>query len=139
MLQAASSRWKDRKGRAVAKMMDQSRRSQHATSALLPVATAVLASAIFVVQAMTSEKLTAALFYVLVVLLASRFCTPRGVVLVGAGCVGLTLLAFFFPGLTDTDAGNVGLKASISAAVIGLATLLVTEHHRATEALRESE
>jgi PAS domain S-box-containing protein len=139
MLQAAVSRWKDRKDRAVAKMTDQTRRSGHSTPALLPAATAVLATVIFVAQAMTSEKLTAALFYVLVVLLAARFCNARGVVLVGAGCVGLTLLAFFLPGLTDTDAGNVGLKASISAAVIGLTTLLVTEHHRATDALRESE
>jgi len=108
-------------------------------SALLPLATAALATVIFAAQAMTSEKLTAALFYVLVVLLAARFCNARGLVLVGAGCVGLTLLAFFLPGLTDTDAGNVGLKASISAAVIGLTTLLVTQHHRATDALRQSE
>src|SRR5215471_19362317 len=108
-------------------------------SALLPLATAALATVIFAAQAMTSEKLTAALFYVLVVLLAARFCNARGLVLVGAGCVGLTLLAFFLPGLTDTDAGNVGLKAPISAAVIGLTTLLVTQHHRATDALRQSE
>jgi hypothetical protein len=71
------------------------------------VATAVLAAVVFAAQAMTSEKLTAALFYILVVLLRARFCNARGVVLVGAGCVGLTLLAFFLPGLTDTDAGNV--------------------------------
>jgi len=103
------------------------------------LATAALATVIFAAQAMTSEKLTAALFYVLVVLLAARFCSARSLVLVGAGCVGLTLLAFFLPGLTDTDAGNVGLKASISAAVIGLTTLLVTQHHRATDALRQSE
>src|SRR5215471_9814942 len=107
--------------------------------ALLPLATAALATVIFAAQAMTSEKLTAALFYVLVVLLAACFCNARGLVLVGAGCVGLTLLAFFLPGLTDTDAGNVGLKASISGAVIGLTTLLVTQHHRATDALRQSE
>ena len=119
-------------------MMDQTRLPRRVTAAL-PAATAVLATVIFVAQAMTSEKLTAALFYVLVVLLAARFCNARGVVLVGAGCVGLTLLAFILPGLTDTDAGDVGLKASVSAAVIGLTTLLVTEHHRAADALRASE
>jgi PAS domain S-box-containing protein len=120
-------------------MTHRPRSWRSAASALLPLATAALATAIFVEQAMTSEKLAAALFYVFVVLLAARFCNARGVVLVGAGCVVLTLLAFFLPGLTETDAGNVGLKASISAAVIGLTTFLVTEHHRATDTLRESE
>jgi PAS domain S-box-containing protein len=119
-------------------MMDQTRLPRRVAAAL-PFATAALATVIFVAQAMTSEKLTAALFYVLVVLLAARFCNARGVVLVGAGCVGLTLVAFFLPGLTETDAGNVGLKVSVSAAVIGLTTLLVTEHHRAADALRASE
>ena len=59
--------------------------------------------------------------------------------MVGAGCIGLTLLAFFFPDFTETQAGNVGVKASISAAVIGLTTFLVTGHHRATVALRAGE
>ena len=120
-------------------MTHRTRSWRSVASALLPLATAALATVIFAAQAMTSEKLTVALFYVLVVLLAARFCNARGLVLVGAGCVGLTMLAFFLPGLTDTDAGNVGLKASISAAVIGLTTLLVTQHHRATDALRQSE
>ena len=108
-----------------------------ATSALLPVSTAALAVAIFVAQAMTSEKLTAALFYVLVVLLAVRFCDARGVILVGAGCVGLTLIAFFLPGFVETHAGNVGVKASISAAVIGLTTFLALQRRSAEATLRE--
>jgi PAS domain S-box-containing protein len=120
-------------------MMDQSRLPRRIAGAALPFATAALAAAIFVAQAMTSAKLTAALFYVLVVLLAARFCNARGVVLVGAGCVGLTLLAFFLPGLTETEAGNSGLKASVSAAVIALTTLLVNEHRRATDAVQASE
>ena len=108
-----------------------------ATSALLPVATAALAVTIFVAQAMTSEKLTAALFYVLVVLLAVRFCNARGVILVGVGCVGLTLIAFFLPGFVETHAGNVGVKASISAAVIGLTTFLALQRRSAEATLRE--
>jgi PAS domain S-box-containing protein len=74
-----------------------------------------------------------------VVLLAARFSSARGIVLVGAGCVGLTLLAFFLPGFSETEGGGTGIKASISAAVIGLTTFLVTEQKRATEALRASE
>lgn len=120
-------------------MLDQMPLTRRLSSALLRATTATLAAAIFVAQTMTSEKLTAALFYVLVVLLAARFCDPRRVVLIGAGCVGLTLSAFFLPVLTATDAGNVGLKAAVSAAVIGLTTLLVSEHYRAGDALRASE
>jgi PAS domain S-box-containing protein len=84
-------------------------------------------------------KLTAATFYVLVVLLAARFCSARGIVLVGAGCVGLTMLAFFLPGFTETEAGDVGVKASIGAAVVGLTTFLITDRKNAKERLRESE
>ncbi len=121
------------------KMRLQARSWRSAAFALLPVATAALATVIFVTEAITSEKLTAALFYVLVVLLAARFSNTRGVVLVGAGCVGLTVLAFFLPGFTATDGGNVGAKASIGAVVIGLTTFLALERKRAMETVRESE
>src|SRR5271169_6387795 len=98
-----------------------------ATSALLPVATAALAAGIFVAEAITSMKLVVAVGYVVVVLLAARFCSARGSVLVGAGCAGLTLLAFFLPGFSETEAGGIAVKASIGVAVIGLAVFLVTE------------
>ena len=117
----------------------QARSWRSATAALLPVATAALAAGVFVAEAITSMKLVVAVCYVVVVLLAARFSSARGVVLVGAGCVGLTLLAFFLPGFSETEAGGTGVKASISAVVIGLTTFLVTEQKRATEALRESE
>jgi PAS domain-containing protein len=115
----------------------RSRRS--ATSALLPFATALLAAGIFVAEAITAMKLAVAVCYVVVVLLAARFSGARGIALVGAGWVGLTMLAFFLPGFTETEAGGVGIKASISAAIIGLATFLVTERQQAMEALLESE
>jgi PAS domain S-box-containing protein len=70
---------------------------------------------------------------------AARFCSARGIVLVGAGCVGLTTLAFFLPGFTETEAGDVGVKASISAAVVGLTTFLIRDRKNAEERLRESE
>ena len=107
------------------------------TSALLPVATAGLAAGLFVAEVLTSEKLSAALLYVFVVLLAARFSTARGIVLIGAGCAGLTLLAFFLPSAPAPPAP--GLKASISVAVIGLTTFLVAKRNRAMEELRDSE
>ncbi len=120
-------------------MKGQSGSRPNVTSGLLPVATAALAIGIFVAEAITSTKLTAAIFYVLVVLLAARFCSARGIVLVGAGCVGLTMLAFFLPGFTETEAGGVGVKASISAAVVGLTTFLIADRKSVEERLRESE
>ena len=131
--------WTQRKDRAGTKMTLQARPWRSATSALLPVATAALAAGIFIAEAITPMKLAVAVLYVVVVLLAARFCSTRGIVLVGAGCAGLTLLAFLLPGLSETEAGGIGVKASIGVAVIGLATFLVTERKRAMETLRESE
>ena len=112
---------------------------RRAASALLPVGTAALATGIFITEAITPMKLAVAVCYVVVVQLAARFSSARGIALVGAGCVGLTMLAFFLPGFTETEAGGAGVKASISAAVIGLATFLVTERQHAMETLLESE
>ena len=120
-------------------MTQQARSWQRTTFALHPVATAALAAGIFATQAITPLKLTAAIFYVVVVLLAARFCSARGIVLVGAGCVGLAAFGFFLPGFTETEGGGVSVKASISAAVIGLATFLITERKSAEETLLESE
>ena len=120
-------------------MTDQTRIPRRLASVLLPAATAALAAGIFIAEAVSPLKLTAAMFYVLVLLLSARFCSARRIVLVGAGCVGLTVLAFFLPGFTGTEAGDVGFKASISAAVVGLMTFLITDRKKAEETLRESE
>ena len=116
-------------------MTHQARSWRSATFALLPAATAALAAAIFVAEVRTSEKLTAALFYVVVVLLATRFRNARGLVLVGAGCVGLTVLANFLPTLGGAEASVI--KTTIGAAVIGLATFLALRSQSAEAALRE--
>jgi PAS domain-containing protein len=131
--------WRQSNDQAGPKIRLQARSWRSASSALLPVATAALAAGVFIAEAITPMKLAVAVFYVVVVLLAARFCSARGIVLVGAGCAGLTLLAFFLPGFSETEAGGTGVKASIGVAVIGLATFLVTERKRAMETLRESE
>jgi PAS domain S-box-containing protein len=117
----------------------QARRWRSTTSALLAVATAALAIGIFIAEAITATKLAVAVSYVVVVLLAARFSSALGIALVGAGCAGLTLLGFFLPGFSETEAGGICVKASIAVAVVGLATFLITERKRAMETLRESE
>jgi PAS domain S-box-containing protein len=116
-------------------MTHQGRSWRSATSSLLPFATAAFAIAIFVAQLMTTEKLTAALFYVLVVLLAALFCNARGLVFVGAGCVGLTVLANVLPTLGGAEVS--GIKTTIGAAVIGLTTFLALQSRSAEATLRE--
>jgi len=135
--QAVVSSWKDRKDRAIAKMKDQSRSLRRPTSALLPVATAALATGIFIVEAITPLKLTAAIFYVIVVLLAARFCSARGIVLVGAGCVGLTVLANFMSAFGETEVG--GIKTAVGAAVVGVTTFLALRSQSTEARLWESE
>jgi PAS domain S-box-containing protein len=118
-------------------MTDQTRIPRRVASALLPAATAALAAGVFIAEAISPMKLAVAVFYVLVVLLAARFCTARGILLVGAGCVGLTVLAYALSGLGRLEAS--GIRLPMSVAVIGLTTFLITERKRAEVALRASE
>ena len=60
---------------------------------LLPVVTAALAAAIFVADTIADLEIAFPAFYTVVVLMSVRFCKRRGVILVGAGCIGLTLLS----------------------------------------------
>ena len=59
--------------------------SRRALSALLPGATAALAAAIFVADILAGVDAALAMLYVAVVLMATRFCRPPGVVLFAAG------------------------------------------------------
>src|SRR5271165_3935513 len=103
--------------------MTDERRTSHKTIAMRAVATAALATLIFVADTVTVLDIAIATLYVVVVLLAARFCKPRGVVLVGAGCMGLTLLSWALtpPGGPATEAL---INECISIATIGLVTVL---------------
>ena len=76
-------------------MTHQVRPWRSATSALLPVATAAVAAGIFAVDILTPADVVVSGLYVIVVLMATRFCCPLGVVLVAAGCIGLVVAAYF--------------------------------------------
>src|SRR5271168_2903853 len=91
-----------------------------ATSALLPVATAGLATGIFFTDILTPPDDAVAVLYVAVVLMATRSCRPPGVVLVAAGCIGLTVLSYFLS--TET-----AINTAISVAAIGLTTFLALQ------------
>jgi signal transduction histidine kinase len=107
-----------------------------APSVILPIATAVLAAVIFVADTVTDLEIAVAVFYVAVVLLSLNFCQTRGVLLVFAGCVALTILSFF---LTRTGSPRSGLiNCIISISAIGATTYLALKIETAKVAVHEA-
>ena len=91
-------------------------------SLLLPIVTAVLAAGIFAADTATNLEIAVPVFYVAVVLIAVRFLDRRGVILVAAGCIGLTMLSSIF---TASEVKQTGfINTAISILVVGLTTFL---------------
>jgi hypothetical protein len=72
----------------------------HAATLVLPVATAAAAVAVFIADTVTDVDIAFAVLYVAVVLMAARFLSARGVMLVAAGCVGLTVVSYLLTATT---------------------------------------
>jgi C4-dicarboxylate-specific signal transduction histidine kinase len=90
---------------------------------LLPAATTALAVAIFIADTITDLEIAFPAFYIVVVLMSVRFCKPRGIVLVGIGCIALTLLS----DLLTVASGETGIgviNTIISILAIATATYL---------------
>lgn len=83
---------------------------------LLPAVTAALAITIFVADTIADLEIAFPAFYTVVVLMSVRFCKPRGIVLVGLGCIGLTLLSDLLTAASgETGIGIVNTTISILA------------------------
>lgn len=103
---------------------------------VLPIATAALAVAIFVLDTITDMEIAIAVFYVVVVLLSVRFLTARQSLLVTAACIALTLLSFF---LTQKGAIYSGLiNCAISCTAILTSSYLVLKADTAEIAARQA-
>jgi PAS domain S-box-containing protein len=90
--------------------------------------------AIFVVDAITPLDVAVAVLYVVVVLLAANFLERRGVLLVAAGCLSLTVVAYLLAhGLSASTALGRGIM-SISA--ISITTFLALRNQTASLGLR---
>jgi C4-dicarboxylate-specific signal transduction histidine kinase len=99
---------------------------------LLPAATTALAAAIFVADTIADLEIAIPAFYTAVVLLSVRFCKPRGVILVGAGCIGLTLLSDLLTAASgETGAGVINTAISILAIAITTFLSLKIESEKA--------
>jgi PAS domain S-box-containing protein len=104
-------------------------------SPLLPVTAGALAVAIFAVDAITSLDIAIAVLYVVVVLMAANALDRRGVLLVAAGCLALTVLAYLLGhGLTTSTALG---RFVMSVAAIGITTFLALKNQSANLGLRE--
>src|ERR1700682_161591 len=88
--------------------------------AILAIAAATIATAIFIVDTLTRPAV--AVLYVAVVLLAIRFCERSGVLLVSLGCMALTILSYFLS--PDRVLENVLINCVISILAIGVTTYL---------------
>jgi hypothetical protein len=73
--------------------MQQSRSLGSPATIILLVATAAAAIAIFVADNETGNEVAVAVFYAVVVLMAARFLSTRGITFVADGCVGLTVVS----------------------------------------------
>lgn len=90
--------------------------------AALPLATAILTITIFIIDTITPYEISAATFYVVVVLMSLRFCRMQGVITVSAICAALTIVSFV---LTPDGNFRSGIaNTSISLLAIGATTYL---------------
>jgi PAS domain S-box-containing protein len=108
------------------------------TSVRLPVATAVLATGIFIADTGTRVEFAVAVLYVAVVLLSARFCKPPGVALIAAGCAALTILSYVITGNTGPTIEGI-VNALISLAAIAVITPFVLRAQSRELALRRNE
>jgi signal transduction histidine kinase len=109
-------------GRIASKMKRSIYSPAKLTSFALQGLALALTIAIFIFDTATDLEIAVAVFYVAVVLTSVRFCGSRGVLLVSAGCMALTILSYF---LTPSGMPESGLVNSIiSLAAIGVTTYL---------------
>lgn len=107
-----------------------------ASSTFLAIVIVVLALGIFVADTVTELEVAVAVFYVAVVLVAVGAFQRRGVILVSAACMVLTVISYF---LTPTGAPKSGLINSlISLAAIGVTTYLAMKIASAEVAAHEA-
>jgi C4-dicarboxylate-specific signal transduction histidine kinase len=107
-------------------------------SYLLPAATVALTIGIFVVDTATPPEIRCSVLYVIVILMADRFCQQRGLLMVGLGCVALSLISQF---LSPGDPWSIISVSNALAdlAALGATTFLVLRTKRTEESLWRSQ
>jgi two-component system sensor kinase FixL len=106
------------------------------TSRVLPVVSATLAVAVFILDSITPADIAAGVLYVGVVLLSARFLQTRGIVLASFGCMALTVLSYLLS--PDEVSQSIALSNRVlSLAAIGVTAFLVVQSQSRESVLRE--
>ncbi len=103
---------------------------------LMPAATALLAAIIFIADLSAPLNLAFCTLYVAVVLMASAFCSARVIVMVGAGCIVLSVAIALHLGGSVTNLSGMS-NIVIAVAAIAITTFLVVRGKNAETVLRE--
>jgi len=103
-----------------------------------PIAAAGLAITIFLVDTLSDLGIAVAVLYVIVILIAVGFTTARGLLLVSAACLTLTIAAYLIEH-GDYDPGPPLLRCIIALLAIVIATVLAHRNQLATRVLSASE
>lgn len=93
-----------------------------------------LALAIFAVDTLTEVEIAVAVLYAIALLIAARGLSRTGVVRLGCGFAGLTLLSFLLSHWSDMGLGSA-LRCAVSIAAILITTLLLERDQRSRELL----
>jgi two-component system sensor kinase FixL len=102
---------------------------------IVSVAAGAIAIAIFVFDTLIHLEIAVGVFYVAVVLIVVRFFDQRTVLLVGAGCMALTLLSYLLSHEEQSVTGFANLAIDLSA--IGTATYLALRNQAAERELTD--
>jgi signal transduction histidine kinase len=105
-------------------------------SRILPFVTGALALGIFIVDTLPSLDIAVAVLYVVVVLMSLNFCDRRGVLLVGAGCVVLTIISYILSHDALEPDSSLG-RCLMSLLAIVITTLLAARILSAATGLRQ--
>jgi two-component system sensor kinase FixL len=103
-----------------------------------PLAAAIIAVAVFLLDTLTTFDIAIAVLYVVVVLLSLNFAKKIHVLAIGAGCMGLTLLSFLLSHGQELPADSIG-RCFVSLAAIGITTFLAFRVKAAIGILADSE
>jgi two-component system sensor kinase FixL len=106
------------------------------TKIVVPVLTAIVAVAIFVVDTLTPLDIAVAVLYVAVVLLAVDFAGYGGILAIAAACAALTITSFVLTHDLTPGTGPM-LRCFVSLAAIAITALLAVRNQLAVAALRE--
>ena len=90
------------------------------SSRFLPVVSAAMALAVFVLDTITATEIAVGVLFVGVVLLSARFLSQNGVVLASLGCMALTVLSHI---LSEHE---VSESVAFSNCLLSLAAIGVT-------------